>query len=127
MLYKLFNPIVFFIFMEKFLIHTPCALLLFDEQKCALSAVSTFDAEVRKKVQAVVCDGFVFALNRFGNRLLTELSLDEACLKAIAPKDMAQAEKAKNNSLLKKTIAMLRSHCEIDDGVVMSPLLIWQK
>lgn len=113
--------------MEKFLIHTPCALLLFDEQKCALSAVSTFDAEVRKKVQAVVCDGFVFALNRFGNRLLTELSLDEACLKAIATKDMAQAEKAKNNSLLKKTIAMLRSHCEIDDGVVMSPLLIWQK
>lgn len=102
-------------------------LLLFDEQKCALSTASTFDEKARKKVQAVVCDGFVFALNRFGSRLLTELSFGESCLKTVTPVDTARAEKAKNNSLLKKTIEMLRSHCEIDDCVATYPLLIWQK
>ena len=113
--------------MSKGLVHTPCKLLLFDDKSCVLSEVSSFEVADCQKIQAVVCNGVVFALNEFACRLLTELSLDETKLKAVSPDDIVQVKKAKDSGLLKKTVEMLRPHCNVDDGELSFPLLLWNE
>lgn len=113
--------------MSKGLVHTPCKLLLFNDKSCVLSEVSSFEVADCQKIQAVVCNGVVFALNEFACRLLTELSLDEVKLKAITPKEITRAEKAKDSGLLKKTVEMLRPHCKVDDSEVSLPILLWNE
>lgn len=80
-----------------------------------------------KKVHAVISNNVVFAINNFSCRLLTELSLDEVCLKAISPQDAAQTEKAKDNIFLKRTIELLRPVCEVEDRIIATPLFMWNK
>ena len=113
--------------MAKGLVITPCKLLLIDNQNCSLSVRPSFLVSDSKKVHAVISDIVVFAINIFSCRLLTELSLDEACLKTISPQDAAQTEKAKNNIFLKRTIERLRPVCEVDEQIITTPLFMWNK